>query len=42
MGTYGKTLTVLYSARLTAEAEGLDEDDEDEKLEESWTPRFRR
>lgn len=42
LGTYGKTLTVLYSARLTAEAEGLDEEDEDEKLEESWTPRFRR
>jgi Zn-dependent peptidase ImmA (M78 family) len=42
LGTYGKTLTVLYSSRLTAEAEGLDEEDEDEKLEESWTPRFRR
>jgi Zn-dependent peptidase ImmA (M78 family) len=42
LGTYGKTLTVLYSARLTAEAEGLDEEDEDEKLEESWTARFRR
>lgn len=42
LGTYGKTLTVLYSARLTAEAEGLDEEDEDENLEEKWTPRFRR
>jgi len=42
LGNYGKTLTVLYSARLTVEAEGLDEEDEDEKLEESWTPRFRR
>lgn len=42
LGAYGKTLTVLYSERLTAEAEGLDEEDDDEKLEESWTPRFRR
>lgn len=42
LGTYGKTLTVLYSERLAAEAEGLDEEDEDQKLEESWTPQFRR
>lgn len=42
LGTYGKTLTVLYSAQLTAEAEGLDKEDEEENLEEKWTPRFRR
>lgn len=42
LGAYGKTLSVLYSNRLTAEAEGLDDEDDDERLEESWTPRFRR
>lgn len=42
LGAYGKTLTVLYSARLTAEADGLEDEDDDESLEESWTPRFRR
>ena len=37
LGGYGKTLTVLY------EIDMPDEDDEDEEeLIESWTPRFRR
>lgn len=37
LGSYGRTLTVL-----TAEDFDLDELDEEEELEESWTPRFRR
>nr|VFJ74908.1 MAG: protein of unknown function (DUF955) [Candidatus Kentron sp. FW] len=35
LGEYGKTLTVLSS-------ESLDQDDDEEGLVESWTPRFRR
>jgi hypothetical protein len=38
LGSYGKTLTVLYDIDLP---EPEDEEDE-EKLIESWTPRFRR
>lgn len=38
LGNYGKTLTVL-SLGLLPDQEELDEEDE---LEESWTPRFRR
>jgi hypothetical protein len=39
LGTYGKTLTVLSSDSIGIEA---DEDDDEEELVESWTPRFRR
>lgn len=43
LGKYGKTLTVIHSGRLSAAAEGLDdEEDEEERMEDSWTPRFRR
>jgi Zn-dependent peptidase ImmA (M78 family) len=35
LGEYGKTLTILHGS-------DLPEEDEDEELEESWTPRFRR
>lgn len=43
LGGYGKVLTVLYSRRLTATSEGLEDDEEDEEaLIESWTPRFRK
>ena len=43
LGTYGKILTVLYSRRITAASEGLDDEEEDEdKLLDSWTPRFHR
>jgi hypothetical protein len=38
VGAYGKTLTVLSGC---APFDDEDEDDED-ALEESWTPRFRR
>jgi hypothetical protein len=38
LGRYGKTLTVLHGIEL---AEDQDEDDY-ERLTESWTPRFRR
>jgi len=37
LGNYGKTLTVLHGIELPEEPE-----DDDEALEESWTPRFRR
>jgi hypothetical protein len=40
LGSYGKTLTVLSSEKL-----GGDDghgDDDDDRLAESWTPRFRR
>ncbi len=40
LGSYGKTLTVLSSTRIGAEEES--EDEEEERLVESWTPRFHR
>jgi len=36
LGAYGKTLTVLYDIELPEDA------DDEEELEDSWTPRFRR
>jgi hypothetical protein len=41
LGQYGRTLTVLTCAGLSAEKES-EYDDEESKLIESWTPRFRR
>jgi len=38
LGSYGKTLTVLYNIDLPDEEEREDED----SLVDSWTPRFRR
>ena len=38
LGKYGKTLTVLSSSILADE----ELDDDDEEIEESWTPRFRK
>ena len=38
LGSYGKTLTVLYDIELPDE----EEEDENDALIESWTPRFRR
>lgn len=38
LGSYGKTLTVLYDVELPDE----EEEDEEDSLIESWTPRFRR
>lgn len=40
LGSYGKTLTVLHGIELPEDAEDIDEDEE--KIAESWTPRFRR
>lgn len=40
LGSYGKTLTVLHGIELPEDAD--DPDDDEEKLAESWTPRFRR
>lgn len=37
LGSYGKTLTVLYGIELPEESE-----DDSGSIEESWTPRFRR
>lgn len=41
LGGYGKTLTVLSSQKIGQEAY-VDEDDNEEELIESWTPRFRK
>lgn len=42
LATYGKVLTVIHCAKLTARSEDVeDEEDEEEALIESWTPRFR-
>lgn len=41
LGRYGKCLTVLSSDAIGQE-EFADETDDDESLEEKWTPRFRR
>lgn len=38
LGKYGKTLTVLYDISVP----DADEEDDEESLIESWTPRFRR
>jgi hypothetical protein len=37
LGSYGKTLTVLYGIELPDE-----DDQDDDSLQESWTPRSRR
>ncbi len=45
LGTYGKTLTILHSSKLTSQAQGYDDnddDDDDDVVLERWTPRFRR
>jgi Zn-dependent peptidase ImmA (M78 family) len=40
LGAYGKTLTVLSSQSIGSEDET--DEEEEERLEESWTPKFRR
>ncbi|BDW82229.1 hypothetical protein MACH24_16670 [Erythrobacter sp. Dej080120_24] len=42
LGSYGKSLTVLTGMQPPDEIEYEDDDEEDQALEESWTPRFRR
>ncbi|MBY5828652.1 ImmA/IrrE family metallo-endopeptidase [Rhizobium leguminosarum] len=41
LGSYGKVLTILASSKIGQDFEP-DDDDEEEALIESWTPRFRR
>jgi len=36
LGSYGKTLTLLYGIELPDE-----DDQDDDSLQESWTPQFR-
>jgi len=42
LGQYGRTLTVLTCNSLTARPEEAEDEDNEEKLIESWTPRFRK
>ena len=42
LGGYGRVLTILTCPDLVDEVYMEEEDDSDEALEESWTPRFRR
>ena len=42
LGNYGRALTVLTCPTIEDAAYGYDNDDDDERLIESWTPRFRR
>jgi Zn-dependent peptidase ImmA (M78 family) len=42
LGSYGRTLTVLTCKALSMRIEGVEGDDEEEALVESWTPRFGR
>jgi hypothetical protein len=41
LGRYGKVLTILHSSHIGPEAE-VDDDQNEDRLRESWTPRFRR
>jgi hypothetical protein len=41
LGRYGKVLTILHSGRIGLENE-REEDREEQEMQESWTPRFRR
>ena len=42
LGSYGRVLTVLTCPDLLDESSMEEDEDSDEALEESWTPRFRR
>lgn len=42
LGTYGRTLTVLTCPGVEDQLYGYDDEDNEERLIESWTPRFRR
>ena len=42
LGSYGRVLTIIYSSRLTNEAEGYDDEESDEEVEERWAPKFHR
>ena len=42
LGRYGKTLTVLTCPSVVDETYQVEDEDEEDNLEDSWTPRFRR
>ena len=43
LGSYGRTLTVLTCGQLSTDWDLVEDDEDDEeKLVKSWTPRFRR
>jgi hypothetical protein len=42
LGHYGKTLTILTCKALTIRVDAAGDEDDEESLIESWTPRFRR
>lgn len=42
LGSYGRTLTILACKALSMRIEAAEDDDDEEALVESWTPRFRR
>lgn len=42
LGNYGRTLTVLTCPGIEDRLYGYDDDDDEDQLRESWTPRFRR
>ncbi len=44
LGSYGKTLTILHSSKLTAQAQGHDDDEEEDDavVLDRWTPRFHK
>lgn len=42
LGQYGRTLTILTCSSLSMRVEESQDDDDEEALIESWTPRFRR
>jgi hypothetical protein len=41
LGNYGRTLTVLTCPGIEEQRYGYEDRDEEERLIESWTPRFR-
>lgn len=42
LGSYGRTLTVLTCPGIEDEVYGYEDEDDEERLTESWTPKFRR
>ena len=42
LGNYGKTLTVITCPSLQGETYGEDDEEDEEKLADRWTPRFHR
>ena len=42
LGQYGRTLTVLTCAALSAEPDSESDDDEEDELIENWTPKFHK